>query len=369
MTREQVFPCERCGFPLIPGILVCPNCRALVYRRRLEELATDALRVEAANPHAAALIWRQALDLLPPDAAQAFQIRDRIGRLTASNFEGAAAPGGWPAARHAPPHPHPMEGIAPPATTADVTAQPPPADPWPLAAAKTFGSMLVSILCYIAILWKSPLPMESRVTFAVGLTALILVHEMGHVFAMWHYRLSASPPIFIPFLGAFINMRQPPPNAGVESVVGIGGPLLGTIGTLAVLAVYKSTWVEPGSNFHDMLGVLVWLSALLNLFNLLPFPPLDGGRITAALSPWLWLLGLAGLVVLIWIGLIGIFIGSLILFFGLPRVLVTLQARRSGHPYFDVDRRLSWGIGIVYVALAAILVAMVVTTPRPFFIG
>src|SRR5690606_18410634 len=70
-----------------------------------------------------------------------------------------------------------------------------------------------------------------------GFLVLILIHEFGHVLAMKHYRLSASPPIFIPFLGALINLRQQPPDAKVEAIVGIGGPALGTVGAAACFAL------------------------------------------------------------------------------------------------------------------------------------
>src|SRR5260370_29887686 len=66
--------CETCGRPVAPGQLVCPNCGGLVYRRRLEQLAADALRLEAVNPPLAAMAWRHALDLLPPHSQQFQQI-------------------------------------------------------------------------------------------------------------------------------------------------------------------------------------------------------------------------------------------------------------------------------------------------------
>src|SRR5205085_372286 len=101
---------------------------------------------------------------------------------------------------------------------------------------------------------------------------LILVHELGHVAAMRHYGLSASPPIFIPFMGALINLRQPPQDAKVEAVVGIGGPIAGTVGALACYALYLGL---PDGSARMLTHQLAFVGFALNLFNLLPVPPLD----------------------------------------------------------------------------------------------
>jgi hypothetical protein len=74
--------------------------------------------------------------------------------------------------------------------------------------------------------------------FAVGFVVLMLVHELGHSIAMRYFRLSASPPIFIPFLGAVINLRQTPRNALEEAIVGIGGPVTGTIAAGVTYLLY-----------------------------------------------------------------------------------------------------------------------------------
>src|SRR5688572_23531540 len=88
----------------------------------------------------------------------------------------------------------------------------------------TSASMLVSIGAYALIWgWK----------FAVGFVLLLLVHEMGHVIQARREGLDASAPLFIPFLGAAIALKDLPKNAAVEARVGLAGPILGTIGTLA----------------------------------------------------------------------------------------------------------------------------------------
>lgn len=127
-------------------------------------------------------------------------------------------------------------------------------------------------------------------SFAVGFVLLIFVHEMGHVIVLRRQGVPASAPLFIPFLGAFVNMRQMPRNAYQEAVSGLAGPYFGTAASAAV-----AVWGHAvGSDFLLQLGALGFL---VNLFNLLPVLPLDGGRAAAALHPVLWLVGLAGLLV------------------------------------------------------------------------
>ena len=144
------------------------------------------------------------------------------------------------------------------------------------------GSMIVSIGAYALLggWW-----------FGVGLVGLIFVHEMGHVLALRRQGVPASAPLFIPFMGAVIGMKQMPENAWREAEVALAGPLLGSLGAVAVWAA--------GSYYHShFLIALAFVGFFINLFNLIPVVPLDGGRAVAALHPAIWLLGLVGLVVL-----------------------------------------------------------------------
>src|SRR5579862_7374705 len=144
------------------------------------------------------------------------------------------------------------------------------------------GSMIVSIGAYALLggWW-----------FGVGLVALIFVHEMGHVLALRRQGVPASAPLFIPFMGAVIGMKKMPENAWREAEVALAGPLLGSVGAAAV-------WLA-GSYFHSQFLVgLAFVGFFLNLFNLIPVVPLDGGRAVAALHPAIWLLGLVGLLAL-----------------------------------------------------------------------
>jgi hypothetical protein len=77
--------------------------------------------------------------------------------------------------------------------------------------------------------------------FAVGIVVLIWVHEMGHVVQLRREGIAASAPMFIPFLGAFVAMKQMPKDALAEARVGLAGPVLGTLGGLAALGLYALT--------------------------------------------------------------------------------------------------------------------------------
>ncbi|MBE0500825.1 MAG: site-2 protease family protein, partial [Desulfuromonadales bacterium] len=145
---------------------------------------------------------------------------------------------------------------------------------------KTFITMLISIWAY-AVFWGWP--------FAVGFVALLFIHEMGHVIALRMMGIKATAPMFIPFMGAVIGMKQLPKNAFDEAVMAYGGPLLGTIGAIGCAGAGYLT----GNPFWFALAMTGFL---LNLFNLLPISPLDGGRIIGVISPKLWIVGLIGAV-------------------------------------------------------------------------
>jgi Zn-dependent protease len=142
----------------------------------------------------------------------------------------------------------------------------------------TLISMIISIAAYA---WAFKLP------FAIGFVLLLFVHEMGHVIAARIKKLPVSTPMFIPFLGALITLKKNPRDAVTEAYVAFGGPLLGTLGAIAVFAA--GVWMDSG-----LLISIAYTGFLLNLFNLFPIHPLDGGRISAAVTRWLWLVGLIG---------------------------------------------------------------------------
>ena len=127
--------------------------------------------------------------------------------------------------------------------------------------------------------------------FALGFTVLLLIHEMGHVIQLRREGVPATAPLFIPFLGAVVGMKGLPKNAWVEAKVGLAGPVLGTVGAAACLGVAVAL-------DSDLLRALAYTGFLLNLFNLIPVLPLDGGRAAAAVHPAFWFVGLFAVVLL-----------------------------------------------------------------------
>jgi Zn-dependent protease len=137
------------------------------------------------------------------------------------------------------------------------------------------GTMLLSLIVYAGIWgWR----------YAAGFIALLFAHEMGHYIAARQRGLNVGAPAFIPFVGAWIALKEQPVDVETEAYVALAGPL---VGTAAALAVYL--WAR--SEDSSLLLAIAYSGLFLNLFNLLPISPLDGGRVTSIVSPRIWLLG------------------------------------------------------------------------------
>ena len=178
--------------------------------------------------------------------------------------------------------------------------------------------------------------------FAVGIVVLIWVHEMGHVVQLRREGIAASAPMFIPFLGAFVAMKQMPKDALAEARVGLAGPVLGTLGGLAALGLYALT----GENLF--LG-LAYFDFIINLLNLAPLLPLDGGRAVGAMSPVFQLLGLVFMVALCFVAPIM----AIIALIGLPELWRRWKTRNTpeGRAYYDLPLGQRVAVGVVYVGL------------------
>jgi Zn-dependent protease len=141
--------------------------------------------------------------------------------------------------------------------------------------ATTGGTMALSLAIYASVWgWR----------YAAGFIALLFIHEMGHYIAARQRGLSVGAPTFVPFVGAWINLKDQPLDVETEAYVGMAGPFVGTV---AALVVYL--WAREVDS--ALLLAVSYAGFFLNLFNLLPVSPLDGGRITAILSPRVWLVG------------------------------------------------------------------------------
>ncbi len=162
---------------------------------------------------------------------------------------------------------------------ADPPEQPPERRRWWSRGLGALGLTVVTFAVFVA-----GYSLSFGWRFAVGFALLLLIHELGHVLQLRREGVRASAPVFIPFLGAIVAMREMPRDAYVEAKVGLAGPLVGSLAAFAVLAVAAYT-------DSDLLRALAYTGFFLNLFNLIPVVPLDGGRAVAALSPAMWFAG------------------------------------------------------------------------------
>ena len=238
----------------------------------LTRLAREASEADAHGALAAAAgAWRRALELLPPDAGQAAQIRARLEALSRRierEGPGAASPAEPTQGQRA------RRGVQ---AGMVVSAA--------LLGWKFKALILLALgkgKIFLLGLTKLPtlLSMAASVgvywtvwgwRFALGLVASIYVHEMGHVFALRRFGIAASAPMFVPGLGAFIRSKQVPTTPRENARIGLAGPLFGLFATLVVWAAHLATGWES-------LAAIARVGAWVNLFNLLPLGTLDGGR-------------------------------------------------------------------------------------------
>jgi len=202
---------------------------------------------------------------------------------------------------------------------------------------KTLATLLLSIGAY-AIEWGW--------LFALGFVLLMFVHEMGHAIAMRAEGIPAGAPVFIPFVGAFIAMHGQPRNAAVEARVAIAGPVMGSLAAWAVLGAGLA--LE-----QRLLLALGHTAVLLNLFNLVPVPPLDGGRIAGAFTRTYWVIGYA-------LGIVALLVtwSPLLLIVLVVGLWTLVQRWRNPVPGYDsLAPRQRTLIALAYAALVTGLVA------------
>jgi Zn-dependent protease len=178
--------------------------------------------------------------------------------------------------------------------------------------------------------------------FAVGIVVLIFIHESGHAIAGKALGHKIGPMVFVPGMGAFVAIGRAR-NIVEDAHIGIMGPVFGTLGGIVCLVIYQIV--------HDPFWLaLAHFNFFINLFNLLPMPPLDGSWITPLFSPKLLLFGVILLFVvapanpLIWIlGLMS-----------LPRIIGGWKAKPDD-AYYKAPLAARVKYGVAYLGLAAFL--------------
>ncbi|MFN0059530.1 MAG: site-2 protease family protein [Planctomycetota bacterium] len=255
--------CRDCGCELAPALKSCPRCGSLVHATLLKNIAAEA---EVARGQGRVRgereAWTRALTLLPRDSQQYAVIAARIAELPAQEpaddantatqrtlgFAGLVilllSKGKW------------------------VLSAFPKAWPALLAMAASFG------VYWTAYGWQ----------FAGGILGSIFLHELGHIAMLRWYGIGSSFPMFIPGIGAFIRPDRAPKDARQNARIGLAGPVAGLLTAALVFAVFVATELP-------VFGAIAKFGAIVNLFNLLPMPPLDGGAGIRSLNiPQRWFL-------------------------------------------------------------------------------
>lgn len=223
-----------------------------MYADTLTSIAAAAERAETAGEASDALAgWNEALRLLPPEAGQRSAILTRIQRLEQSGQASAS------------PRPGGLKGVWVAIATAVLFLA---GKAKLLLLGFTKLGTLLSMVAFFGVYWTA-----FGWKFALGLVLSIYIHEMGHVASLRHYGIPATAPMFIPGIGALIRLKAHPPTPAQDARVGLAGPIWGSGAALVALGLF---WLTDDALYAS----LVHIGAVINLFNLLPFWQLDGGR-------------------------------------------------------------------------------------------
>lgn len=195
----------------------------------------------------------------------------------------------------------------------------------------TLASMLFAIFIYAKIY---------GLAFGVGFILLLFAHEMGHYLAAKKINLPVSAPIFIPFFGAFISMKEMPKNAKDEAFMAAAGPFIGSIAAALCIPIYFLT-------YDKVFIALAYTGFFINLFNLIPVHPLDGGRIATAISPKLWFVGIP----LLALASIKFFNPIIILFLILGIVELYKYYKNPEKAYYEIKNSTRIVFALVYFGL------------------
>ena len=207
----------------------------------------------------------------------------------------------------------------------------------------TILTMLVSLAIYAGLFgWR----------FALGFIGLLMVHEMGHFIAAKQRGLAVGTPTFIPFVGAWIELKEQPMDVETEAYVAAAGPFLGTVG--ATLVYFWGRQTESG-----LLLAIAYSGFFLNFINLIPLPPLDGGRMTAILSSRVWFIGVPLMILLM------LYRPSpLLILIGIAAIPALMKAwkydprAKENQAYYGAPLAMRVEYGAFYLGLAGFLAVM-----------
>ena len=255
--------CSNCGTAIDPRALSCTSCGRLTRATEFESLTQQAkLAGQARDWQGAKIAWERALALTPPGSDQYRTVKSRIENVELQLSNKSV----W-AKR--------LAKFGPVGvvlwkfkTIALLVLAKGKLLLLGLTKLSTFASMLAFFAVYWSLYgWK----------FALGFVLSIYIHEMGHVMALRKYSIAASAPMFIPFVGAFVRLKQYPANVAEDARVGLAGPIWG-------LGAAVAAWLCAITTQQPIWYAIAHTGAWINLFNLIPIWQLDGGRGFRALT-------------------------------------------------------------------------------------
>ena len=199
------------------------------------------------------------------------------------------------------------------------------------------GSFLVTIAAYAT---------QAPLAVVVGFVVITLIHEIGHAVAIRAKGLRAGFMVFIPFIGGAVTLKDQPRTVYDDALIGLAGPAFGTAASLMCLQIYK--W-----NNEPRYLLIALLGFILNLINLLPIGMLDGGRISAAITKWMWLIGGAAIIykVIDQPNLLTILIGILAAF----QVYASIIREKTDKRFYEITGAQRAGIAALYFGLVLFL--------------
>lgn len=223
----------------------------------MEQLANRARQLTAIRQLVAAREhWQAILNLLPPDAAPRKGVLREINKLDLMISPPPAKPTDW------------KKRLGPFGVLIALLAK------FKTAALLllTKGKFLLSILAFVGVYWGL-----FGWWFAVGLSASVLLHEMGHYVAVKRFGFKAELPMFIPGFGAYVKWNGVNVDPGIRAQISLAGPFFGFLSGLLAYAVYLST--------HQPIWLAIaQFAGWLNLINLVPVSIFDGGTAMSALG-------------------------------------------------------------------------------------
>ena len=325
---EPIYSCPSCRHWIADGVLACPDCGTLVYAAHLNCIGAAAARAESEGKLAEAHdLWNSALAWLPPDAAQAEQIRTHMATLMGRQAAAEDRQAKW------------KKRLG-------------PLFPVFVAAAKFKSALfillkmkfLLGFLGYFGIYW-----VLFGWKFALGFTLSILVHELGHYVAIRRRGLKADLPMFLPGLGAYVRWYHQGMRLDQLAAIALAGPLWGLGAAVVCLGLFFGTHLP-------VFQALAYSGAWINLLNLIPVLGLDGAQATYALNR----LGR------------GLILASCVVLFALMREGVFLfLAAGMGWRMFTNDAPEENSVGTLagYLALLIALGAFLYFVPNPGRMG